>query len=74
MAAPKIQPEKLVKVLLIFKDGDGDTWAPAYGFKAFELPESVLEKNGKITEQCNPDILQIFEGQIINWVRNQLGL
>lgn len=72
MAQP--QKEKLVKVLLVAKDSSDDTWAAAYGFKAYEIPLSVLEKNGKITEQNNPDVLQIFESQVIGWVKTQFGL
>lgn len=66
--------EPMIKVLIVEKAGGDSNWAAAFSYKAIEIPASILEKHGKQIEKSEPDILQIFENNLLKWVRSQIGL
>ena len=68
------QNEQIVKIIQVYKDNTDDSWAQAFGFKTYAIPAWVLEKHGKLVESSNPDVLYIFEGQLLSHVKNQFGL
>jgi len=65
---------QLTRVIQVFKANGDDTWAQSFGFKVYEIPAWVIEKHGNVVNANEPDVLGVFEGQLINCVKNEFGL
>ena len=66
LAQTKNPPSKLVKVLAFCQDDVG-----GYGYKQYELDESVL---GEPVESSLPDIFAIFVNNLISKSRELFGI
>ena len=76
MAKQIAKDKEMVTVVRIFKDKSmgEDTFAPAFGYEAIELPASVLKENGTVVDKNNPDIFPIFQSTLMDWCYRFLGL
>lgn len=66
--AKEEQKDQLIKVLHI-KRKNG--W---FCFEEFEISEKVFEKNAKLVDECDPDILPIFMSKMERKIREIFGI